>query len=76
MQQQQPVMEEGTAYEPPSYDETFPVLPESASTVNNLHTPPTIDNRMRVGCSVVTQVTLFFLCINKSIAFIVIIIDQ
>ncbi|XP_046605985.1 vigilin [Neodiprion virginianus] len=57
--QQQSVMEEGTAFEPPtySYDETFPVLPGSASPISSSPNPlSTKNNSMRVGCSVVTQV--------------------
>lgn len=55
--QQQSVMEEGTAYEPPTYDETFPVLPESASPISNSPNPlANMNNSMRVGCSIVTQV--------------------
>ncbi|XP_033222679.1 vigilin [Belonocnema kinseyi] len=58
--QQQSVMEEGTAYEPPTYDETFPVLPEStrstSSTTSSPNPSPSVNNSMRVGCSVVTHV--------------------
>ncbi|XP_011297299.1 vigilin [Fopius arisanus] len=55
MQQQQSATEEGTAYEPPTYDETFPELPGSGS---NSITPtlPKMNDRMRVGSSHVTQV--------------------
>lgn len=61
--QQQSVMEEGSAYEPPtySYDETFPVLPESASPISSSPNPlSTKNNSMRVGCSVVTQVPCLY----------------
>ncbi|XP_008546988.1 vigilin [Microplitis demolitor] len=53
--QQQPVMEEGTAYEPPTYDETFPELPGSCNhtTISN---PLPVNNSMRVGSSTITTV--------------------
>jgi hypothetical protein len=53
---QQAVMEEEAAYEPPSlkYDDAFPALPVSP-TVNQLGQW----NRMRIGSSVVTQVSSF-----------------
>ncbi|XP_015598207.1 vigilin [Cephus cinctus] len=55
--QQQPVMEEGTAYEPPTYDETFPLLPGSTSPISSSSSPlSNMNNSMRVGCSVITQV--------------------
>lgn len=56
MQQQQSAMEEGTAYEPPTYDETFPELPGSGS--NSITSTPLLrmNDRMRVGSSHVTQV--------------------
>lgn len=55
---QQPSSEENVSYEPPTYDETFPVLPGSASSTNN--TPdlsPNINSNMRVGVSYVTVVS-------------------
>lgn len=55
MMQQQPVMEEGTAYEPPTYDETFPELPGSRNHTNSPNPLP-LNIRMRVGCSSVTHV--------------------
>lgn len=56
--QQPSVMEEGPAYEPPTYDETFPLLPEStgSTTTSSPNPMPTTNNRMRVECSVVTRV--------------------
>ncbi|XP_034942001.1 vigilin [Chelonus insularis] len=53
--QQQPVMEEGTAYEPPTYDETFPELPGSSNHAISLNPLP-VNNNMRVGCTSVTTV--------------------
>jgi hypothetical protein len=60
---QQAVMEEEAAYEPPSlkYDDAFPALPESVTSVS-----PTVNqlgqwNRMRIGSSVVTQVSSFLM---------------
>ncbi|PSN46530.1 Vigilin [Blattella germanica] len=54
---QQTVMEKEAAYEPPTYDEVFPALPESftsaSPTVNQLGQ---WNNKMRIGSSVVTQV--------------------
>lgn len=58
--QQQSAMEEGTAYEPPTYDKIFPTLPETSSFNSAGPRPnPTINSSMgsmRVGCSFVTQV--------------------
>lgn len=59
---QQAVMEEEAAYEPPSlkYDDAFPALPESVTSAS-----PTVNqlgqwnNKMRIGSSVVTQVSSF-----------------
>ena len=65
--QQPTVMEEGTAYEPPTYDETFPVLPESTGTTTSSSSPnpsPSVNNSMRVGCSVVTHVRNVFLFLS------------
>ena len=57
---QQPVMEEGAAYEPTncSYDDLFPALPESAPAVQNVINPVGQWNnvKMRVSSSVVTHV--------------------
>lgn len=57
---QQPVIEEGAAYEPAprSYDDLFPALPES-TLPTQAATPQwgsNINNKMRVGSSVITQV--------------------
>ena len=60
---QQAVMEEEAAYEPPTYtyDEVFPALPESVTSAS-----PTVNqlgqwnNKMRIGSSVVTQVSVLF----------------
>ncbi|XP_066146000.1 vigilin [Euwallacea fornicatus] len=57
---QQPVIEEGSAFEPnpKSYDDLFPALPES-SQPRQATTPQwgsNINNKMRVGSSVITQV--------------------
>lgn len=52
--QQQSVMEEGTAYEPPTYDETFPVLPESASSSSGLHVF-SLNNSLQPGRITITQ---------------------
>ena len=57
---QQAVMEEEAAFEPPTlkYDDAFPALPESVTsgspTVNQLGQ---WNNKMRIGSSVVTQVS-------------------
>lgn len=55
-QHQQSTMEEGTAYEPPTYDKTFPELPGS----NASSTPPRPfqpqNTPMRVGSTMVTHV--------------------
>ncbi|KAK0077806.1 hypothetical protein PV325_003421 [Microctonus aethiopoides] len=56
MHQQQPVMEEGMAYEPPTYDETFPELPGPGGNLTASPNPLPVNNRMRVGCSSVTHV--------------------
>jgi hypothetical protein len=61
---QQAVMEEEAAYEPPSlkYDDAFPALPESVTSAS-----PTVNqlgqwnNKMRIGSSVVTQVSSFIM---------------
>jgi len=56
---QQPVIEEGAAYEPSirSYDDLFPALPESAPAVQNVNSAMgQWNNKMRVGSSIVTQV--------------------
>ncbi|KAF2884527.1 hypothetical protein ILUMI_21643 [Ignelater luminosus] len=56
---QQPVIEEGAAYEPSirSYDDLFPALPESATAVQNVNNAMgQWNNKMRVGSSIVTQV--------------------
>jgi len=57
---QQAVMEEEAAFEPPTlkYDDAFPALPESVTSAS-----PTVtqlgqwNNKMRIGSSVVTQVS-------------------
>lgn len=58
---QQSVNDEGVAYEPPntrSYDDLFPALPESVIQAQNLNNPiGQWNNKMRVGSSVVTQVS-------------------
>lgn len=54
--QQQSVMEEGTAYEPPTYDETFPVLPESSSSNSGQLNIFSINNSLQLGSINVTQV--------------------
>jgi hypothetical protein len=55
---QQPVIEEGAAYEPSvrSYDDLFPALPESNTQSQNHNTMGQWNNKMRVGSSVITQV--------------------
>ncbi|CAH1106005.1 unnamed protein product [Psylliodes chrysocephalus] len=58
---QQPVMEGGEAYEPSvrSYDDLFPALPKSTpQQLNNstLGQRGSINNKMRVGSSTITQV--------------------
>lgn len=57
---QQPVIEEGAAYEPSNcrYDDLFPALPESAPAVQNVNNAMGQWNnvRMRVTSTVVTQV--------------------
>ncbi|XP_076653827.1 satellite-binding protein 1 Dp1 isoform X2 [Halictus rubicundus] len=53
--QQQSVMEEGTAYEPPTYDETFPVLPESASSSSGKFNIFSINNNLQLGRITITQ---------------------
>ncbi|KAH0551211.1 vigilin [Cotesia glomerata] len=53
--QQQLVMEEGTAYEPPTYDETFPELPGSCNHTTISNQLP-VNNSMRVGSKTVTTV--------------------
>lgn len=56
---QQPVIEEGAAYEPSlrSYDDLFPALPESAPAAQNTNSAMgKWNNKMRVGSSIVTQV--------------------
>lgn len=55
---QQPVIEEGAAYEPSvrSYDDLFPALPESTTSNQNHNTLGQWSNKMRVGSSVITQV--------------------
>ncbi|XP_043578078.1 vigilin [Bombus pyrosoma] len=53
--QQQSVMEEGTAYEPPTYDETFPVLPESASSSSGKLNIFSINNNLQLGRITITQ---------------------
>ncbi|KAK2586763.1 hypothetical protein KPH14_011792 [Odynerus spinipes] len=53
--QQQSVMEEGTPYEPPTYDETFPVLPESASSSGRLNSF-SVNNNMQLGRISITQI--------------------
>lgn len=55
--QQQSVMEEGMDYEPPTYDETFPVLPESASSIGRLNSF-SLNNNMQLGRITITQVSL------------------
>lgn len=54
--QQQSVMEEGTAYEPPTYDETFPVLPESASSSSGKLNIFSVNNNLQLGRITITQV--------------------
>ncbi|KAJ8954741.1 hypothetical protein NQ318_011436 [Aromia moschata] len=55
---QQPVIEEGAAYEPSvrSYDDLFPALPESTLQQNNNSIGQWGNNKMRVGSSIITQV--------------------
>lgn len=53
--QQQSVMEEGTPYEPPTYDETFPVLPESASSSGRINSF-SLNNNMQLGPITITQI--------------------
>ncbi|KAG5317065.1 VIGLN protein, partial [Acromyrmex heyeri] len=53
--QQQSVMEEGTAYEPPTYDETFPVLPESSSSNSGPLNIFSISNNLQLGRITITQ---------------------
>ncbi|EZA55985.1 Vigilin [Ooceraea biroi] len=53
--QQQSVMEEGTAYEPPTYDETFPVLPESSSSNSGQLNIFSINNNLQLGRITITQ---------------------
>ncbi|XP_012215357.1 vigilin [Linepithema humile] len=53
--QQQSVMEEGTAYEPPTYDETFPVLPESSSSNSGQLNIFSINNSLQLGSINITQ---------------------
>jgi hypothetical protein len=60
---QQAVMEEEAAYDPPTlkYDDAFPALPESVTSAS-----PTVNqlgqwnNKMRIGSSIVTQVSSYF----------------
>ncbi|XP_066586209.1 vigilin [Prorops nasuta] len=56
--QHQSVMEEGMAYEPPTYDETFPVLPESASSSGKPNSF-SVNNNLQLGRVDITQ----FFCI-------------
>jgi hypothetical protein len=56
--QQQSVMEEGTVYEPPTYDETFPVLPESSSSNSGQLNIFSINNNMQLGRISITQVKI------------------
>lgn len=53
--QQQSVMEDGTAYEPPTYDETFPVLPESSSSNSGQLNIFSINNSLQLGRITITQ---------------------
>lgn len=53
--QQQSVMEGGTAYEPPTYDETFPLLPESASSSSGKLNIFCVNNSMQLGPITITQ---------------------
>lgn len=53
--QQQSVMEEGTAYELPTYDETFPVLPEANSGSGKLNIF-SVNNNLQLGRVTITQV--------------------
>ncbi|XP_043666503.1 vigilin [Vespula pensylvanica] len=53
--QQQSVMEEGMDYDPPTYDETFPVLPESASSIGRLNSF-SLNNNMQLGRITITQI--------------------
>lgn len=64
--QQQSVMEEGTAYEPPTYDETFPVLPESSSSNSGQLNIFSINNSLQLGRITITQVKIY---INLSILY-------
>lgn len=57
--QQQTVMEEGTAYEPPTYDETFPVLPESSSSNSGPLNIFSISNNLQLGRITITQVKVY-----------------
>ncbi|KAI4494366.1 hypothetical protein M0802_009049 [Mischocyttarus mexicanus] len=53
--QQQSVMEEGTPYEPPTYDETFPVLPDLASSSGRINSF-SLNNSMQLGRITITQI--------------------
>ncbi|KAH1009812.1 vigilin [Dendroctonus ponderosae] len=57
---QQPVTEAGAAYEPnlKSYDDLFPALPESTQPNQTAapHWNTAVNNKMRIGTSVITQV--------------------
>ncbi|KYM96071.1 PREDICTED: vigilin [Cyphomyrmex costatus] len=53
--QQQSVIEEGMAYEPPTYDETFPVLPESSSSNSGPLNIFSISNSLQLGRITITQ---------------------
>ncbi|XP_011707641.1 PREDICTED: vigilin [Wasmannia auropunctata] len=53
--QQQSVMEEGTAYEPPTYDETFPVLPESSSSNSGQLNIFSLTNNLQLSRITITQ---------------------
>jgi hypothetical protein len=71
---QQPVIEEGAAYEPSvrSYDDLFPALPESNTQSQNHNTMGQWNNKMRVGSSVITQVFRLVFVLKYSINYPVI----
>lgn len=53
--QQQSVMVEGRPYEPPTYDETFPVLPESTSSSSGQLNIFSLNNSLQLGRINITQ---------------------
>lgn len=68
--QQQSVMVEGRPYEPPTYDETFPVLPESTSSSSGQLNIFSLNNSLQLGRINITQVCVFihFHCIFRSLS--------